>query len=67
MWLDRYARWINGVLPGPLHRCARYGHLSANRLDIVADAMDAARTLALAHGQPTGARGEVVGLRRDTK
>jgi hypothetical protein len=29
-------------LPGPLHRCARYGHLSANRLDIVADAMDAA-------------------------
>jgi integrase len=45
----------------------QYGHLFGDRLDVVADAMDAARTSALADGYPVGSRGEVVGLRRDTK
>jgi hypothetical protein len=43
----------------------QYGHLFGDRLDVVADAMDAARTSALADGYPMGTRGEVVGLRRD--
>ena len=40
-----------------------YGHLFPDRLDVVAEAMDAARTSALAGGYPVGTRGEVVGLR----
>ena len=39
----------------------QYGHLFGDRLDIVADAMDAAG------GYPVGTGGEVVGLRRDAK
>ena len=45
----------------------QYGHLFGDRLDIVADAMDAARTSALADGYPVGTGGEVVELKRDTK
>jgi integrase len=45
----------------------QYGHLFDDRLDIVADAMDAARTSALAGGYPVGTGGEVVELRRDAK
>jgi integrase len=49
----------------------QYGHLFGDRLDVVADAMDAARTAALASGgaggYPVGSRGEVVELRRDGK
>ena len=45
----------------------QYGHLFGDRLDIVADAMDAARTSALAGGYPVGTGGEVVELRRDAK
>ena len=44
----------------------QYGHLFGDRLDIVADAMDAARTSA-AGGYPVGTRAEVVELRRDAK
>ena len=44
-----------------------YGHLFGDRLDVVADAMDAARTAALASGgaigYPMGTGGEVVELR----
>jgi hypothetical protein len=43
------------------------GHLFGDRLDIVADAMAAARTSALAGGYPVGTGGEVVELRRDAK
>jgi len=46
----------------------QYGHLFGDRLDVVADAMDTARTAALASGasggHPIGTRGEVVDLRR---
>jgi len=46
----------------------QYGHLFGDRLDVVADAMDTARTAALASGAsdgyPIGTRGEVVDLRR---
>jgi hypothetical protein len=46
----------------------QYGHLFGDRLDVVADAMDTARTAALAtvgaDGYPMGTRGEVVDLRR---
>jgi integrase len=45
----------------------QYGHLFGDRLDVVADAMDAARTAALAGGFPMGSRGEVVELRHDGK
>jgi integrase len=45
----------------------QYGHLFGDRLDVVADAMDAARTSALADGYPMGTGGEVVGLRRAPK
>jgi integrase len=45
----------------------QYGHLFGDRLDIVADAMDAARTAALADVYPLCTTGEVVELRRDTK
>jgi len=48
----------------------QYGHLFGDRLDIVADvadAMDAARTSALAGGYPVGTGGKVVQLRRDAK
>ena len=45
----------------------QYGHLFGDRLDIVADAMDAARTSALAGRYPVGTGGEVVELRRDAK
>jgi integrase len=45
----------------------QYGHLFGDRLDIVANAMDAARTSALAGGYPVGTRKEVVELRRDAK
>jgi hypothetical protein len=45
----------------------QYGHLFGDRLDIVADAMDAARTSALAGGYRVGTGGEVVELRRDAK
>lgn len=45
----------------------QYGHLFGDRLDIVADAMDAARTSALAGGYPAGTRKEVVELKRDGK
>ena len=45
----------------------QYGHLFGDRLDIVADAMDAARASALAGGFPMGSRGEVVELRPDAK
>jgi integrase len=45
----------------------QYGHLFGDRLDVVADAMDTARTAALASvsadGYPIGTRGEVVDLR----
>lgn len=45
----------------------QYGHLFGDRLDVVADAMDAARTAALASGgaigYPMGTGGEVVELR----
>jgi integrase len=40
----------------------QYGHLLGDRLDVVVDAMGAARTSALASGYPTS-RGEVVELR----
>jgi integrase len=43
----------------------QYGHLFGDRLDIVADAMDAACASALAGGYPVGSRGEVVELRPD--
>jgi hypothetical protein len=33
----------------------QYGHLFGDRLDIVADAMDAARSSALAEGEPPSA------------
>ncbi len=45
----------------------QYGHLFGDRLDIVADAMDAARSSALADVYPVCTAGEVVELRRDTK
>jgi integrase len=45
----------------------QYGHLFGDRLDIVADAMEAARTSALPGGYPMGSRGEVVELRPDAK
>ncbi len=45
----------------------QYGHLFGDRLDIVADAMDAARASALAGGYPVGTGGEVIELRRDAK
>jgi integrase len=45
----------------------QYGHLFGDRLDVVADAMDAARLSALADGYPVGTRGEVVELRQETK
>jgi integrase len=45
----------------------QYGHPFGDRLDVVADAMDAARTSALADGYPMGTRGEVVELRHNTK
>ena len=41
----------------------QYGHLFGDRLDIVADAMDAARTAALADVYPLCTTGEVVELR----
>jgi integrase len=41
----------------------QYGHLFGDRLDVVADAMDAARTSALADGYPMGTGGQVVSLR----
>jgi hypothetical protein len=44
-----------------------YGHSLGDRLDIVADAMDAARTSALAEVYPVDTRGELVELRKDTK
>jgi hypothetical protein len=44
----------------------QYGHLFGDRLDVVADAMDAARSSALADVCPYTA-GEVIELRRDTK
>jgi integrase len=42
----------------------QYGHLFGDRLDVVADAMDAARTSALADGFPMGSRGELIELRQ---
>jgi integrase len=45
----------------------QYGHLFGDRLDIVADAMDAARTAALADVYPLCTSGEVVELRHRTK
>jgi integrase len=47
----------------------QYGHLFGDRLDVVADAMDTARTVALlasvgSDGYPMGTGGEVVELRR---
>jgi integrase len=45
----------------------QYGHLFGDRLDIVADAMDAARSSALADVYPPCTTGEVVELRRDAK
>jgi integrase len=45
----------------------QYGHLFGDRLDIVADAMDAARAAALADVYPLCTTGEVVELRRDAK
>ena len=45
----------------------QYGHLFGDRLDVVADAMDAARTSALAECVKNVSRGEVVELRRDAK
>jgi integrase len=45
----------------------QYGHLFGDRLDIVADAMDAARTAALSDVYPLCTTGEVVELRRETK
>jgi hypothetical protein len=44
----------------------QYGHLFGDRLDVVADAMDAARAKALSDGHQTGTKrepGEVVELR----
>ncbi len=41
----------------------QYGHLFGDRLDVVADAMDAARTAALADVYPLCTTGEVVELR----
>jgi integrase len=41
----------------------QYGHLFGDRLDVVADAMDAAREKALAECVKTVSRGEVVGLK----
>ena len=44
----------------------QYGHLFGDRLDVVADAMDAAREKALADGHQAGTKrepGEVVELR----
>jgi len=40
-----------------------YGHLYGDRLDVVADAMDAARSAALAHGYPMCTEATVVQLR----
>ena len=40
-----------------------YGHLFGDRLDVVADAMDAAGTAALSDGYPACTGGEVVALR----
>ena len=40
----------------------QYGHLFGDRLDVVADAMDAARAKALADGHQTGTTGAVVEL-----
>jgi hypothetical protein len=45
----------------------QYGHLFGDRLDIVADAMDAAPTSALAGGYPVGTGGQVVKSRRAAK
>jgi integrase len=45
----------------------QYGHLFGDRLDIVADAMDAARTAALADVYPLCTTGEVVELRHRGK
>jgi hypothetical protein len=44
----------------------QYGHLFGDRLDVVADAMDAARSSALADVCPC-TTGEVIELRRDAK
>lgn len=44
----------------------QYGHLFGDRLDVVADAMDAARTSALAGWVPDGYPRGVVKLRQDT-
>jgi integrase len=41
----------------------QYGHLFGDRLDVVPDAMDAAREIALAECVKTVSRGEVVGLK----
>jgi integrase len=45
----------------------QYGHLFGDRLDVVADAMDAARGAALADGYPMGTRAEVIDLRSEAK
>ena len=45
----------------------QYGHLFGDRLDVVADAMDAARTAALADVYPLCTTGEVVELRHRGK
>jgi integrase len=45
----------------------QYGHLFGDRLDVVADAMDAARTAALADVYPLCTTGEVVELRHHAK
>jgi hypothetical protein len=44
----------------------QYSHLFGDRLDVVADAMDAARTSALAGWVPDGYPRGVVKLRQDT-
>jgi hypothetical protein len=44
-----------------------YGHSLGDRLDILADAMDAARTSALADGYLVDTRGEEVELRKYMK
>ena len=44
-----------------------YGHLFGDRLDVVADAMDSARTSALSGVYPPCTTGDVIELRRDAK
>jgi integrase len=45
----------------------QYGHLFGDRLDVVADAMDAARSSALADVYPLCTTGDVIELRREAK